>query len=365
MKIMIDIGHPAHAHMFKNFARILEKQGSEILFTVREKECCCRLLDDAGFTYRLIGGSYASLGGKVWGLLKFTAGIVKSALKFKPDIFLSHASMYNTYAARLLGKPNIVLDDTANFKEASFYAPFADTILSPACLKADFGNKHIKYNGYHELMYLRPEYFKPDISVLNELKVGSGDKFAIVRFSGHTPLHDLGYSGIPLSLKIKCVDELSKYAKVFISSEIKLPSRLDKYIIPLTAQKMHSAIYYAALVYSEGATMTSEAAILGAPAVYVDFKGRDYTRQQEIKYGSVFNFSDSSGDIERSIQNGVQILLDKDSKIKWRLKSDKLMADTIDVTKFLVWFVTHYPESFMICRRDPDFQLKFMAGPKT
>ena len=38
MRILIDIGHPAHVHIFKNFAHEMEKRGHELLFTCRDKE---------------------------------------------------------------------------------------------------------------------------------------------------------------------------------------------------------------------------------------------------------------------------------------------------------------------------------------
>ena len=44
LKILIDIGHPAHVHIFRNLAKELEKDGHTVLFTCREKECTLDLL---------------------------------------------------------------------------------------------------------------------------------------------------------------------------------------------------------------------------------------------------------------------------------------------------------------------------------
>jgi hypothetical protein len=38
MKILIDIGHPAHVHFFKNAIRELEGRGHEVKVTARDKE---------------------------------------------------------------------------------------------------------------------------------------------------------------------------------------------------------------------------------------------------------------------------------------------------------------------------------------
>ena len=38
MNILIDIGHPAHVHMFHFFAIEMQKRGHQVLFTCRDKE---------------------------------------------------------------------------------------------------------------------------------------------------------------------------------------------------------------------------------------------------------------------------------------------------------------------------------------
>lgn len=45
MRILIDIGHPAHVHLFKNFTHEMEKRGHELLFTCRDKEFEIALLE--------------------------------------------------------------------------------------------------------------------------------------------------------------------------------------------------------------------------------------------------------------------------------------------------------------------------------
>ncbi len=42
-----------------------------------------------------------------------------------------------------------------------------------------------------------------------------------------------------------------------------------------------------------------------------------------------------------------------------REKGKKMLADKIDVTAFMVWFVEDFPESFKIMKSDPDYQLRF------
>ena len=36
-----------------------------------------------------------------------------------------------------------------------------------------------------------------------------------------------------------------------------------------------------------------------------------------------------------------------------------MLADKIDVTAFMVWFIENYPGSFRIMKEEPDYQYRF------
>jgi predicted glycosyltransferase len=44
MRILVDIGHPAMYHLFKNLIREMEKRGHQVLVTAREKDVATKLL---------------------------------------------------------------------------------------------------------------------------------------------------------------------------------------------------------------------------------------------------------------------------------------------------------------------------------
>ena len=58
MKILIDIGHPAHVHYFKNFAKHFIKRGSKVLFIAREKDVVIDLLNRYKFNYIVVFRKY-------------------------------------------------------------------------------------------------------------------------------------------------------------------------------------------------------------------------------------------------------------------------------------------------------------------
>ena len=348
MKILIDIGHPAHVHLFKNMAHEMIKKGHEFFFTVREGEHQALLLKENGFNYAIIGNKQKGNIRKLLGIFIFTFKIYRIARSFKPDLFLSHGSMYAGYAAFLTGKKHIALEDTGNMEQLFFSKPVSDVILSPQSLQVDLGRKHIRYNGFHELAYLHPNRFTPDISVLRELNVREGEPFVILRFVSWNATHDLGQSGLSLSQKSDLINEVSKYARVFISSEESLPPEIDKYAIKLAPNRLHHALFYAAMYIGEGATTASECAMLGTPAIYINTITAGTLEQQE-KYGLLFGFRYSEGIVEK-----VNDLFNmSDLKDEFQRRRFKMLADNIDVTSMLVWFVENYPESKDVHGKQP------------
>jgi uncharacterized protein len=358
MKILIDIGHPAHVHYFKNFSKIMGNNRNDILFTCRDKDVAIELLKHYKFKYVSFGRTHDKLIGKIWGLFWFTLRLLLISLRYKPDIILN-ATFYGAFVARLLRKPHISIEDTFNNESTKLFVPFTNVVLTGDYDHPNLGNKEIKYAGYQELLYLHPANFNPDKSVLSELGVQEGEKYFILRFVSWSASHDFGHKGISLKNKILLVDELSKFGKVFITSEKELPIELEPFRIRIAAHRIHDAIAFSTLLFGESATMASEAAMLGVPAFFLDNNGRYYTKDQEKKYGLVFNFTESETDQTKAIQKAIDLLSDQANKEEWQRRRLKMLADKINVTDFLVWFVVNYPKSHSIMKNDAAFQLKF------
>jgi len=362
MRILIDIGHPAHVHLFRNFALEMERKGHELLFTCRNKEFEVALLKYYGFRYISFGKKYKSIVGKLWGLLKFDFKEWVACRKFKPDILLSHGSMYAAHAAWLINRPHISFEDTFNFEQIRLYKPFTDTILVSDYDNPLKGKRNvISYAGYHELAYLHTNLFIPDKSILKELGVEENEKYVIVRFVSWNATHDINHKGISFENKLKAVNEFTKYAKVFISSEGELPNELKQYQIKLLPYRMHQAISFATLLYGESSTMSEEAAMLGVPSIYLHTGNILYTQELENKYHLMYNYTESGEDQNKSIRKGIGILEMDDNKIhdEWIKKRDTMMIGKIDVTAFLVWFIENYPKSKKIMKENPNYQNRF------
>lgn len=336
MKILIDIGHPAHVHMFRCFAKEMQSRGHKVLFTCRDKEFEVNLLTSYSLDFVNFGKKSNSTIGKIFNLIKFDLKELKVALKFKPDVFLSHGSITASQVAWLLRKPSIAFEDTFNMEQIKLWEKFVTVILTSDYEHPLKSKKVIKYQGYNELLYLHPNRFTPNKDVLKELGIKDGEKFVIVRFVSWNASHDRGHKGISFENKLSAIKQFSKYAKVFISSEGELPAELKPYKFPLKPTQMQDAMAFSSMIFGESATMVTEGVIMGVPGVYIDNTGRYYTRDIEEKYGLCFNYTESEADQLKAIAKGVEIL---QGGLPIAEGYKKMMAEKIDVTEWLCVFV--------------------------
>jgi predicted glycosyltransferase len=345
MKILINIGHPAHVHLFKNMINNLENEGHLIKIVTRDKDVTLKLLDAYGFEYEVMSGYYNTITGKMYDFAKTDLKLLKIAIKSKPDILIAVGDPYVAHVGKIIRKPSIVFTDTEHAKLANKLTfPFATVICTPSCFKRDLGKKQVRYNGYHELAYLHPNYFKPDASVLDELGLSKDDKLIILRFVSWGASHDIGDRGF--TNKKEVINSLERYGRVLITSEAKLPPELEKYKITISPEKIHHLLYFADLYVGESATMASESAMLGTPAIFVSTSRRGYTDELESKYGLVYNFSDPKTMQEYALDKAFELLENGNIKREWREKRMKMLSETIDVTRFMTNFIENYPKSF-------------------
>ena len=359
MKILIDIGHPAHVHLFKNFASEMQQKGHFILFTCRERELVPDLIRHFAFNYTIVGRPFKNSVGKFFGVFIFTIRLYILSMTFKPDLLLSHGSMYAAFTAFFLRKPHISFEDTFNFEQVNLYKPFTHAILTSDFEHSLKSDKVIRYAGYHELAYLHPKRFTPDRSVIKDLGLIENEPYVILRFVSWHASHDAGHQGLSFINKLKLVKVFSEYSRVFISSESLLHGKLLSYKFPLPPHRMHDAIAFASLVFGESSTMSEEAAMLGVPSIYLFNNSTYYTQHLERDYGLMFNFSESIEEQKNAIDKGVEILKTPDIKEHWIIKRDKMLSEKIDLTSFFIWFIENYPNSQDIMKTNPDYQFNF------
>ena len=339
-RILVGVGHPADVHFFKNFIAEMQRRGHEVFVAAREKEIACYLLDTYGIPYWRISAHRKGIVGKSVDFFRRWRRTYLLCQRLKPDIAIGVGDFFLPQAGTALGFPAIVITDTeAAVFDSLITFPFAEWVLTPSCYHRTLRKKTVRYNSYNALAYLNQRYFAPEPGIYGKLGIEKGQPFVIVRFVGRTAVHDFGGRSMEDGMKSRAVKEFSRYARVFVSSELGLPRELAKYRIPCAEEDIHHAVHYADLLYGDSATMASEAACLGTPAIYVDDRGRGYTDELEKKYGLVFNFGCSRKEQERSVRKGVEILEATKTKKQWQEKRRKMLGDKIDLTEFLVKFV--------------------------
>ena len=334
MKILIDINHPAHVHYFRNFISEMEKDGHSFVVTNRDEPIINNLLDHYSIEHKIRGKrpnnksrikSLIYLASMIW-------AVFKVARKKRPDFFIGFASPACAINGFLFRKPSIIIDDTEhNHLNHSIYSKFCSVILTPHFFEKDMGKKHIRFVAYIEQFYLHSKYFSPQ-------EILSDERYALVRYISYDASHDHKVKGIPTEEeKRELVLKLSQQMRVYVSSETKLDeeSSLFEYQLKILPSEMHSVIANAAVFIGEGATMASEAGVLGVPYYYINPLRVGYINHQQKFYNhaSVCSLS--------TVLEKINILnLGRKESIR-----ESIELDTINPTELLIYFVKNYPES--------------------
>jgi hypothetical protein len=341
MKILISLAHPAHVHVFKNIIWSLQQNGDSIKILARNKEQSTVLLDNYNLKYTLIsrmGTGITGLGIEMLVRIRKMVPIIKS---YNPYLIISLMDPSVAISSKICGKKYICLADTEHAKMTiKLSHPFTDAILTPSCFNKDLGKKQVRYNGYHELAYLHPNYFTPNPAVLEELGLEEGDPFIILRFVSWGASHDIGHHGI--QNKIEFVKELEKYGRVLITSEADMGPEFEKYKIKVSPEKLHDLLYYATLYIGEGGTTASEAATLGTHAIHISTTAKYCGLFNMLHdYGLMWTFDDEKGVINIS----KNLLQERDLWKIGKEKRDSMVEDYLDVTDFMVRVIDEYPKS--------------------
>jgi predicted glycosyltransferase len=350
MNIVVDIGHPAHVHFFKYFIWEIEKRGHIVLITATNKDVTLRLLDAYGFKYINLGSYGKTSIKKALNIPLMDIKMYKRVKSFKPDLFLGITPVRGSHVAAMLKKPCIAFDDTEHSKyEIFLYKPFVKTILTPNCFIKNLGKKQIRYQGFHELAYLHPNYFKPDSTILNKICITEMDIFFILRFVSWSAGHDAGQHGLTLEGKRRLIQKLSTHGRVLITSEGPLPKEFEGYHLNIEPELFHHVLSRASLCISEGGTTATEAAVLGVPTIHISTLAKHCGNFRELqeRYGLLFHEDNEKVVIEMAIA----IINQENIKQRWAIKRGKLLEDKIDLTSFMVDLISRWPESFENIKR--------------
>jgi predicted glycosyltransferase len=342
LRVLCDVGHPAQVHLFRNALGELDRRGHETFVTSRRKEVTLELLDAYGIPHVPLttrGDSFAALIGE---LLVRELRLFKVARRFDPDVILSRLGPVPAHVSALVGARNVVVSDThidstpmrLLYHRATL--PFVDTVCAPPDLELPVADAKRRPLAFQELAYLHPRYFQPDRSVLARHGIDAEDPFFLIRVAGWDAYHDVGHQGLSPDTIRDLVDLLSEHGRVFISAERDLPTDLEAHRLPTPPDAVHHVLYYADLYVGDSGTMSTEAALLGTPAIRTNtMVGPDderIFRALEHRYGLLRSFPDE----REALATVRQLLSDGLDPSVWRRRRARLLEDQPDVTERIV-----------------------------
>lgn len=362
MNLLIDICHPAHVHLFRNFIKIMKGKDHNVFITVKDIPAAKELLKIYGIRYIEYGQKSHSIIGKTLRQVQYDNSIKNIVNELEIDLGIG-TSITIAHASKISRMKSFVFDDDDASVEplfSKFAHPFADFLVSPDVLKHERTKPtHIVYPGFHELAYLHPKRFTPDESVLKSMGIEKNEKFFILRFNAFKAHHDIGIKGLSHEQKRSLINTLTKYGRVFITTEDRIEREFEKYQLKSNPENIFSLLYYSQLFIGDSQTMTNEAAVLGTPSLRLNsFVGRiSYLEQQEKKYRLAFGFKPA--EFSHLTSKIVELLSNPDLKTEWQKKRQVMLADKIDVTAFLVDLIDSYPDSIKDIKNNADYFEKF------
>ena len=336
MKALLSIDHPAWAHQFRHIVAAVNARGGQVMTLAVEKDGDTELLRQYGIPYVL---SARSTGKNIVekGLLFLGLCVEHSwrALRFRPDVLIGRASPMMAVAAWVSRRPHLVFEDTEVSKfSLRICRRLSTRILTPRTFLTDLGPRQVRLDTYKELFYLHPSVFTPDRQALRGCGFDPDEPYVLVRFVAWNASHDIGRRGLDDAGKVALVRRLEAYARVYVSAEGELPAQLEANRLRTPFHMAHHVLAFARLVFSEGATMASEAAVLGTHALYVNTIVSGTTREQSERYGLLYNFNEGGDRYERAAAQAEALLRQSDLEQQGQAKREKLLAEKVDINQY-------------------------------
>lgn len=339
MNVVVSIEHPAWAHQFRYIIKELQERGDNVTVLAVDKDGDLELLRTFGIQYiKMANSTGRNTLEKGWLFIKLCFTYVYQCKKAKADILIGRLSPMMSVAAFLTHRPHVLYDDSeVCILGVTLARMFSTKFITPLPFYKSIGKKQVRVPMYKELYYLDPKHFSPNKEILKDAGFNPNERYVLVRFVAWQASHDFGRKGLNDEEKIEYIKELSQYAKVYISSEKALPSELEHYRVDIPYELIHHVLYYAQLVISDGATMASEAVVLGTHAVRLSPIKCGTFIEQEEKYQLLKWFPGANREwFKKSLEYSKELLADDKLWEEGKRKREILLADMVDCNEFFI-----------------------------
>ena len=365
MRYLFYFVHPAKYHLSRATINKLKAEGHDVDVIIVGRDILEDLVKNECWNYKKIFPN----GRKLKGIPSlFTASFL-----FFPTIYkllwITRNKKYNvaitddlyTFVGRIRRIPTIFFtdDDLSAVPESRILMISANHIFAPQiCDLGRYNKKKLGYFGYKSLAHLHPNHFSPDPKKVFPI-IGENKRFFFLRTVSATSTHDFGKKGLSDDFLRLLIKELEQSGKVILNSERSLPDDLKKYILPFNKNDVAHFLSFATLFISDSTTMCAEAAVLGTPAIEFDDWYSDFKQYYELngKYNLLFGFSTDQAD--DAIEKIKELIALPDLKEEFQKRRLKMLNDKIDVSQFLLWIITGYPENAKQYLKDHSIQNMF------
>jgi uncharacterized protein len=286
MRLWIDFDNSPHVHFFVPLIRALERNGVDVMVTVRSFGQTEELAKSYGIPYTVIGSHRTPkvILTRVTATLQRGLSLARFARQRQPDLAISHGSRALVLAAWLLRVPSMTIYDY-EFVSSNFFSRVSEKVMVPETIPPDRLRlqgidlkKVIRYPGFKEEAYVYDLSILPDI--LRELDLDPRRLIITLRPPAtwahyHNPKSEILFKALIVRLSREPDAQVIVLPRMKAQGDqLKAEYGMDRPPFRIMEKSVDalSLMSYSDAVFSGGGTMIREAALLGANA-YSIFAG--------------------------------------------------------------------------------------------
>lgn len=273
MNVTLSVEHPAWAYQFKHIIKSLQENGHNVNVLLVDKDNARLVLEKHKIPYILLAnGTGNNFFQKGFLFLLLTVTYLFHSKNFQTDVFIGRASPMLAVAAFILRKPHYIFEDTeVSSFSLKFCQFFSTKIITPLNFLKVLGPKQERRRIFKELFYLHPTRFTPDSNIKKKYNIDWNKKVILLRYIAWNASHDFGHHKLSKEQKIEIINHLHlKGYEIIISTENSNEFSDIPNLHRIDFSDMHQILHFVDLYVGEGASMASEAVILGTPALYLN-----------------------------------------------------------------------------------------------
>ncbi len=376
MNVLLAINHPSQYHVLKKLADRLIEEEHKVVFTIKKnKDILEELmkLDGREYFYSVNATKNRSNNkilirlDSLRSLLSQEITTLRLYIKFHFDFMLG-TDIAIAHMSYLFKAPSFVFceDDYILVKEFGNLAyPQATHIVSPyVCDIGKWEDKRIGYQGSQKTGYLHPNHFVPNHEVIKKYGLEKSNYYLIRLVSMnayHDILHETQNSFLPKDI-IAFIKHLERTGRVYITAQCELPKELEIYRLNIDLKDIHHVLYYADLFVGDSQSMAVESALLGTPTIRSNkwvIHPDKVSILEELENRYKLLYSIAPGDVNRIISKIDEIFQQPGFKTVWKERRNKYFQEATDLTNYLFWYLTNYPNSMSESIKDKSIIKKF------